>query len=343
MNKTLQLENQLLNEIRSNKYPPGKLIPSRNSLAKKFDCSRTTVERAIANLTRNGYLEARKGSGTFVRSSSGLSVPIQTVWLVEVGNLVDSWTSSSRILNRPLDIKMEVMRIQYEDIAAKFDRLARPGNAVIWVVPDVSHIFTMNLLRERGVPQLLINRHYEGFDCVYTDSKASLREGLAWLMGESGNQLALVTLPVGEHTPYYVDRLLAFYPLCFELGAKIRSEHLIELKGNPLETASEAANMLFGTPHAPKGIFLTDYRFALPLVVIARSMKIEPSRDFKILAFDFNPDLEHVQGIGMMIQNYTRFGMEAVRWLERLNSGEQKYPFRIPVKTVFYAAGQKEN
>lgn len=46
-------------------------IPSRNDLIKEFECTRTTIERAISELIGEGYLYSKDGSGTYILNKLG--------------------------------------------------------------------------------------------------------------------------------------------------------------------------------------------------------------------------------------------------------------------------------
>lgn len=59
-----QIEMQLLLELES--LPPETKIPPRSVLVKRFGVTRTTVDRAIAQLISKGHLSAMRGSGTYV-------------------------------------------------------------------------------------------------------------------------------------------------------------------------------------------------------------------------------------------------------------------------------------
>ncbi len=61
-----QLKLIILDMIDSSKLKPGDKIPTENELVEMFSVSRTTVRQAIAELTFEGYLERKKGKGTFV-------------------------------------------------------------------------------------------------------------------------------------------------------------------------------------------------------------------------------------------------------------------------------------
>lgn len=61
-----QLAEHLLEGIRSGEYRPGSRIPSEIALARRFRIGRPTVRQATDLLVRRGFLERRRGSGTYV-------------------------------------------------------------------------------------------------------------------------------------------------------------------------------------------------------------------------------------------------------------------------------------
>lgn len=63
-----RLADELLRQIRAGEYPPGGRIPSEHELARRYGLGRPTVRQATDTLMRNGVLERRRGSGTYVRS-----------------------------------------------------------------------------------------------------------------------------------------------------------------------------------------------------------------------------------------------------------------------------------
>ena len=62
-----RLKRALRAAIRSGRVPTGATLPSSRALAADLGCSRWAVTEAYAQLTAEGYLEARTGSGTRVR------------------------------------------------------------------------------------------------------------------------------------------------------------------------------------------------------------------------------------------------------------------------------------
>src|SRR5258708_12038194 len=60
--------------VAAGQYQPGQRLASERDLAQEFGVSRPTVRRAVIALEMRGLLEARQGSGVYVRQS-GAPVP----------------------------------------------------------------------------------------------------------------------------------------------------------------------------------------------------------------------------------------------------------------------------
>ena len=68
---TDQTADRLLHMIDSNPaYPPGAKLPNEPRLCQLFGVSRTTLREAVRSLASQGYVEVRRGSGTFVLDRS---------------------------------------------------------------------------------------------------------------------------------------------------------------------------------------------------------------------------------------------------------------------------------
>lgn len=83
----LKIENHLLDRIRSGEWPPSHQIPPEEQLARDFNVSRMTANRAIRNLVQQGYLTRQIGLGTFVTDPRAESS------LMEVHNIATEVTS----------------------------------------------------------------------------------------------------------------------------------------------------------------------------------------------------------------------------------------------------------
>jgi GntR family transcriptional regulator len=61
-----RLETQIAVGIANGQFPVGSRLPAEDDLVERFHVSRTTVRKAIQNLTVRGLVEIRRGTGTFV-------------------------------------------------------------------------------------------------------------------------------------------------------------------------------------------------------------------------------------------------------------------------------------
>jgi len=52
--------------ILSGAWPPGYRIPSENELAQQYQCARMTINKAMTQLAKAGYIERRRRAGSFV-------------------------------------------------------------------------------------------------------------------------------------------------------------------------------------------------------------------------------------------------------------------------------------
>lgn len=62
----IQLSNNIKEQIFSGIYNDGDMLPSENELSQLHGITRVTVRQALNELVKNGYIEKRKGKGSFV-------------------------------------------------------------------------------------------------------------------------------------------------------------------------------------------------------------------------------------------------------------------------------------
>jgi GntR family transcriptional regulator, histidine utilization repressor len=78
-----KVKEHILGHIRSGDWTPGMRVPSENELVESFSISRMTANRALRELTADGFLSRVPGVGTFVREPPARSS------LVELRNIAD--------------------------------------------------------------------------------------------------------------------------------------------------------------------------------------------------------------------------------------------------------------
>ena len=69
--KYSMIEDYIINKIKSKELLIGEMLEPDYQLAKKFQVSELTVNKALTNLAEKGYLKRIRGKGTFVNSITG--------------------------------------------------------------------------------------------------------------------------------------------------------------------------------------------------------------------------------------------------------------------------------
>ncbi len=342
ISKTSAVEQKIVEYIASGQYGTGKKIPSRNRLAEKLGCSRTTVERAVARLVQSGYLAGEKGSGTRVISASP-SKGIKEIRIVSSSADSPDWFSFSELMLSNDFGNLRVRWIKAAEAAENFEALSAPGGAVVWVMPGEELIMLMDRLRLKKIPQILINREYRDFDCIVTDSRSSIREGLSWLLIEAGREIAFVCRRASTDYPYLHSRIISFYETALELGAHLGADSIFSRDYTDIpEEMEEIGGRIWGKSQPVSGIFVMNQDLALPLVMTGRRYGFTPGKDYFLLCFDEPKELIQQNGVAMMRQPFRLFPQELMRWLKLVvknQDGDHSFVSALKTELIFGKQG----
>lgn len=108
-----RIKDYILTQIETGVWVEGDVTPSETTLTKTFNVSRMTVNRALRELTAEGVLVRRKGSGTFVATQKVQST------LVEIHNIADEITERGH-KHRAQLLTLETIKADGK-LAAQFD------------------------------------------------------------------------------------------------------------------------------------------------------------------------------------------------------------------------------
>lgn len=332
-NRTEDVIHYIMREIRSGNYPAGSKLCSQMALTRKLNCSRTTVERAISRLSAAGILESRRGSGTYICDLQTASTVAEVT--VITGAVDHSLRTSFVDMFLDLDTGGLPVRWLTEETAfANISDFKRRRSAVISYMPDPPQLMLLEELKSMNVPILIINRTFEGFDYVATDTEASLREGISWLLGKAGGNAAMLSYIPNQKRPYLAERIICIYELCMEFGISLPPEQIIKHDFDISAAESEAmiADLLFRSRKNPLAVILPNCELGkYCLTAAARCGKI-CGKDFFLLSFDsIYTDGAQPSGTGALHQNYAQFHPRIEEWLRQMSSGIRK-PYRALVK-----------
>lgn len=113
-----KVKDHILENIRSGAWEPGQRVPSENELVESFGISRMTANRALRELTAEGFLKRVPGVGTFVKEAPALSS------LMELRNIAEEIAQrghrySSRVISRTTIETNPALTEEFEDKALK--------------------------------------------------------------------------------------------------------------------------------------------------------------------------------------------------------------------------------
>ena len=113
-----KVKEHILENIRSGAWEAGRRVPSENELVESFRISRMTANRALRELTAEGFLNRVPGVGTFVKEAPALSS------LMELRNIAEEIAQrghrySSRLLRKSSVESNPALAEEFEDRALK--------------------------------------------------------------------------------------------------------------------------------------------------------------------------------------------------------------------------------
>lgn len=160
------------NRINSGNLVFGEKLPSENVLTKKFNVSRDTVRRGFKELEEKGFIERRKGSGTFVkfRIRNNTRIAVVTTY---VENYI--FPSIIKGIGEVLSEEGYTMQLSFTNNTFAKERevltaiIAQDDVAGVIMEPVKSALPNPNLdcyskLKDMGVPVLFVNSYYGDTD-----------------------------------------------------------------------------------------------------------------------------------------------------------------------------------
>lgn len=331
--KTTNVEQYLLGRIRSGEFPVNARVPSQHRLMAKLNCSRITVQRAMKNLIRAGFLRSEKGRGTFVlprRAEQHLS---EVVIISKYRENSPNYPFTEMLFS--LDTRGIPTRWVDYDFITQHEHAFSAGQMMLWLLPAENQIMTMHHLNNLGIPQLLINRTYDDFNCVTLDPWASLRDGLGWLLADGPAEIALISRIPDYRRPYLNGRLTAFYEECIAAGAILRSDRIFKRSFADLTADfAELGRCFFAVPDPPRKIFVTENDLIPITLLCASQYGMTPGRDFQLLTFSQGVGIPVQPGMALMQHPMDEFRREIERFLFRPPDDDS--PFHVQLKTTLH-------
>ena len=299
----------ILRNIASNFYKPGEKIPSRNQLARRYNLSYDTVDKALKVLIAQGQLKTLQGSGTFVAKENNRIVNNNKITkLFSIGRTGSGFESFFRINNSTVNLQeVEFISLQEQEAQFYFDRMLTKESGILWNYPSPVSIGLMSALQVAQVPMLLFNRNYTGYNCVVTDADQSLFDGISWLLSNGNKDVALVYRDTTFIHPYRSVRIVAAYENIVKLGGILEADNIFKVEDNDdkvrqNEIIENLCKNILCKKNPPKNIILLDSELSSGFVKSSFDMGKSLGIDYFLLTFDYKSELANYSGIGMLNQ-----------------------------------------
>lgn len=201
--KYLGLMNWIREQIKQGAFCIGNRLPSEKELGKMFSISRQTVRQATSVLENEGILERRRGSGTYIGSTSRTFRPA-TMSIAVITTYLDDYIFPSIIkgIDTVLTQNGYTMQlsITYNKIENEMrilsDLLKNDIDGII-IEPTKSSLPNLNAelyeeIEKRGIPCIFINGYYSGmsFPFVAMDDYACGKEAARYLLQNNHTRIA---------------------------------------------------------------------------------------------------------------------------------------------------------
>ena len=320
LSKIDTIKEKILTDIQSGLLKPGDKLYSRHQFMRRYKCSRGSIDKAVSALERDGILFSRQGAGTYVAEKRVDGGEFRKIYLISEFNPMTAFSPGS--LAAEIQHYVDCSLCRPRDINITLQKIASPGNAVIWERPEYSQMMIMDYLRNSGVAQLIIHRIYGDYDYITTDSCNGIRAGLEWLTGHAGRNIAYVSSRPQTRYPYIAERQLEFYELAIRMKLKVLPDKLFidsDRYNCGYKEIEKIAGALFDTQNPAKAVYLDNFLLAEPLLAMAEARGMLPGGDFHMLVFDFAEKLTQTPGVAMIRQNVEGFNGKVIEWILQEN------------------------
>lgn len=334
LSKVDTIKQKILEEMANGHLKPGDALYSRHQFMKRYACSRGSIDTAIKELTRDGYVFSRQGAGTYVAELFPRTEEVNRVYVVENFRKLytaDDLTYTSYIVS---EIQRSVPCFLYraDEININLKNIVRPGSAVIWVRPSYDKMLLMDYINSAGIPQVLIGRRYGDYDYIDTDVAAGLDEGLEWLKSNCGERIAFIGIKSKTDYPYVAERQIALYQKLIEKRMSIPPAwlHVRAFTEREQDLERTVDELFSSRDDFPRAIYVDFCNIITRLTSMIDKRGFKLGQDYRLLAFDYIKDLAGTPGVGMLSQRHRLMEEKAAEW-----AVSARKDFKLTIKPEF--------
>lgn len=326
----LQVKEMLKSSIERGELKPGEPLPGRVKLCEIFGTNRLTVDRAIRELVKEGWLVAVKGKGTFVShpapNSSVATMTFAVVWYqrgiserqnIYWGPLLKGIAETCSQLG---------IRLQFREIAPSFYRdffQESRADGMIVLSPLLEDEAVLYELRSHCIPFVATSSVYEdkSLPCVGIDNFEGVKKILEHLWSFGHRKIAIVDLDLRQTD--LQQRWDAFRKLMGEAGYEIDPRWVLLYPDRWCVDRDKLVKQWLSSVPLPTAIFGADYEMTMSTFKALKELEVKIPDQVSLVSFDDPPMAAFLEPpLTAIRQPVEEIGQRAVRKLhEALNKG----------------------
>lgn len=295
LKKYQRVERWVIESLSRRELMPGDLLPSEGELCTKFAVGRNSVRTALVKLSHAGYVETKKGIGTFCKSMSGSrAMTVGFVCFFSNSPIFQRIISGCyRVLSRngfQVLLNQSEFDLQKErEVLLELERRRVDGIVIepIFSGSGPSNADLLRRLESKGIRIVLVDTQYPGFEftSILLDDLAGGRLVASHLLQKRHRRIGIV-----YDSAYYPKRL-RMQAASEELtrnGVTVPSEWIIAHDGPARrgQLYSNAFKAISSMRELPTAFICTSDEESLTLMDVALDLGKKVPGDFSIISFD---------------------------------------------------------
>jgi len=305
--KYKQIREWIRESIESCHFRPGDKLPSESELCRQFDVSRNSVRQAIKILVNEGWLESKKGIGTFcLLKTRQLTNDIGLICYFSGSYIFPRIsTGCDQIAHRNgFHILLKQSEFDYEKERQILIELQKRGVDGIIISPyysgnGLSNQDLLLAMEESGTPVVLIDNYFpdSSFTRIAMDDLAGGRLVAKHLWDKGHRRIGILS-----DADYYPKQMRKQGALEFleEMKADVREYWLLDFKGPaPSGRAFALVDSFFSSgKELPSAFICTNDEESIDLYKAAAKHGLKIPENLSVISFD-NSNLSELPGIAL--------------------------------------------